>query len=128
MARLLKPGGELIHAIDVPFPSNGGLKRILKSLALDQFSGLLPHDIIQAYAKATPLAYASTVWFALGLPRSSLRHRNLGTARMVVDPQIVVESYEHGLNRVLKDDPNYVYKRQGSLLIHLKRYDRRSAA
>jgi hypothetical protein len=41
---------------------------------------------------------------------------------MCLDPEILTESYEHGLNRIIKDKTEgYRYQRVGSLILHLKK-------
>jgi SAM-dependent methyltransferase len=120
MARLLKPGGELIHAIDVPFPSNGGLKKLLVKYLLDVFNPLVPRGYRLAHHLTTPSNYTGLVCEALGLRRPNLRPLN--AMRMVLDPEVLTESYEHGFNRIVKDQmKNYRYQRVGSLLLRLKK-------
>jgi SAM-dependent methyltransferase len=118
MARLVKPGGDLIHAIDLSFPSNGGPKRILKSIALDSFGFLLPQSVRKKYLKATPKNYLSFILTSLDMADRS--RPELDALRMSLDPEVVAESYSHGLNRILKDNENYRYRRIGSLLVHLR--------
>ncbi|MFH2104575.1 MAG: methyltransferase domain-containing protein [Chloroflexota bacterium] len=120
MARLIKPDGELIHAIDLPFPSNGGLKLLLKIIAFDMINMLLPEKIRLEYLRISPLNYVSVVCSTLGIPRKSFSKSALRAIRMALDPEVVAESYEHTLNRITKDDPDTRYQRAGSLLIHLK--------
>jgi hypothetical protein len=41
---------------------------------------------------------------------------------MVLDPEVLTESYEHGLNRIVKDQiKGFRYQRVGSLLLRLKK-------
>jgi hypothetical protein len=118
MARLVKPGGELIHAIDLPFPSNGGLKSVLKSMALDSFGFLLPQSVRTKYMRATPKNYLSFILASLNMVDRS--RPELGVLRMSLDPEVVAESYSHALKRILKDSANYRYRRTGSLLVHVR--------
>lgn len=120
MERLLKPGGELIHAIDVPYPSNGGLKKFLVKTLLDAFNPLVPRGYRLAHHLTTPVNYTGLVCDALGLRRPDMG--KLNAWRMCLDPEVVTESYEHGMNRILKDGiKGYHYQRVGSLLLRLKK-------
>jgi hypothetical protein len=49
MDALLKPGGELIHAIDIDFPSNFGMKGMLKAAALNGLYWFLPLSIREKF-------------------------------------------------------------------------------
>lgn len=120
MERLLKPGGELIHAIDVPFPSNGGLKKLLAKYLLDALNPIVPVKYRLAHHLTTPVNYVGLVCAALGLRRPDMRA--LSAWRMSLDPEVLTESYEHGMNRILKDNmKSYRYQRVGSLLLRLKK-------
>jgi len=123
MERLLKPGGELIHAVDVPFPSNGGLRKLLSKYLLDILNPLVPHSYRLAHHLSTPSNYTGLVCEALGLPRPNIA--NLNAWRMVLDPEVLTESYDHGLNRIVKEQiKGYRYQRVGSLLLRLKKIAR----
>lgn len=120
MERLLKPGGELIHAIDVPFPSNAGFKKLLAKYLLDVFNPLVPAGFRLAHPLATPANYVGLVCETLGLRRPDMRALNAW--RMSLDAEVLTESYEHGMNRIVKDHmKNYRYQRVGSLLLRLKK-------
>jgi SAM-dependent methyltransferase len=120
MERLLKPGGELIHAIDVPFPSNAGYARLLSKYLFDVFNPLIPYSYRLKHHLATPANYLGLVCKALQLPRRI--PGSLNVWKMCLDPEILTESYEHGLNRIIKDKTEgYRYQRVGSLILHLKK-------
>ena len=120
MERLLKPGGELIHAVDVPYPSNGGFTRLLVKYLLDVFNPLVPSSYRLAHHLTTPSNYVGLVCEALRMRRPKLSALNAW--RMCLDPEVLTESYEHGMNRILKDQmKGYRYQRVGSLLMRLKK-------
>ncbi len=120
MERLLKPGGELIHAIDVPFPSNGGMKKLLVKYLMDVFNPLVSGKFRLDHHLTTPINYTGLVCEALGLRRPNMSALNAW--RMCLDPEVLTESYEHGMNRILKDNMNgYRYQRVGSLLLRLRK-------
>jgi SAM-dependent methyltransferase len=120
MDSLLRPGGGLIHAVDVDFPSNFGLAGLAKAAALNVLYPLIPEAYRQKYCLVTPRAYLRLISPALGIP---LRETSdLSILRMALDPEVLADSYDFGFNRVKKDGiPNYRYQRVGSLLIHLKK-------
>ena len=120
MDALLKPGGELIHAVDMHFPSNGGLKKILVAMLFDMLYPLLPSRLAASKSQGTPKAFARLAFRTLGLrPRFG---RDLSVLNMVLNPEVLAESYHYGLKRMEKDGiKNFRYQRLGSLLIHLKK-------
>ena len=120
MERLLKPGGELIHAIDVPYPSNGGIRKFLVKTLLDSFNPLVPLNYRLSHHLTTPVNYTGLVCASLGLRQPNLS--KLNAWRMCLDPDVLTESYDHGMNRILKDHiESYRYQRVGSLLLRLKK-------
>ena len=120
MDRLLKPGGEMIHAIDLPFPNNSGLGGLLKVLAFDACSPVLPAGLRHRYQLASARTY-------LKLAFGPIRVRSFPTAglsplRMAFEPDILTENPVHGLNRILKDgNKDFRYTRIGSLLVHIRK-------
>ena len=120
MDTLLKPGGVLMHAVDVFFPSNGGLKKILGGWVLDSLYILLPERLRIRYCFATPQAYVRLAFQALGIPAKGLNKLNVWNT--VLNPDILTEDYHHGLNRIVKDKMRgYRYQRTGTLLIKLRK-------
>jgi SAM-dependent methyltransferase len=120
MVSLVKPGGELIHAIDIPFASNGGLSKMIKATLFDAFSLLVPISYQSLHYLATPMNYARLVFRILGIhaPISP----SLNVWHMALDPEIMIEGCEYGYNRIIKDQMNeYHYQRTASLLIHLRK-------
>ncbi len=121
MDSLLKPGGEMLHAIDVSFPSNGGLKKTLATILFDAFYALVPGHLREQKCLLTPKAYTRFIYHTLGIHASS--GKSLDVLKMVLDPDILTESYGIGLNRIVKDRIlDYRYQRSGSLLIRLKKH------
>ena len=120
MDRLLKPGGEMIHAIDMPFPSNFGVSGLMKVIGFEFLHPLLPDAIRKKYYRVTPLAYLKLAFQALHLKLHAIA--NLSPLNMALNPDVLAESYAHGLNRIRKDgSKNFRYQREGSLLIRLKK-------
>lgn len=120
MDRLLKPGGEMLHAIDVTFPSNGGLKKVLMALAFDAFYSLAPKSLRQNHCLATPKAYARLVLEALGarFPMG----KDMNALNMVLNPDILTEAINYGLLRITKDRMlDYRYQRVGTLLLRMRK-------
>ncbi|MBM3152683.1 MAG: class I SAM-dependent methyltransferase [Chloroflexi bacterium] len=120
MDRLLKPGGELLHAVDIHFPSNGGLGKTLVAMAFDLIYPLLPSPLAAAKSQGTPKAFARLAFRNLGL-----RYRfgsDLSVLNLALNPEVLAESYHYGLKRMEKDGwKDFRYQRLGSLLIHLKK-------
>ncbi len=120
MAALVKPGGELLHAIDIPFASNGGISKLLKATLFDAFSGLIPASYRHTHYMATPSNYARLVFRTLGIHPSS--SPGLNVWRMALDPEVMTEGFEFGYNRIIKDQlKNYRHQRTASLVIHLRK-------
>lgn len=121
MDRLLKIGGELIHAIDMPFPSNYGLQGLLKTIGFEFLYPLLPAGMRNKYYLVTPRVYLRMALAALQLKHQTTA--NLTVLNMVLNPDVLAESYAHGLNRIRKDgQKSFRYHRVASLLVHLKRF------
>lgn len=120
MDALLKPGGEMLHAIDVHFPSNVGLKKVVMALLFDAFYPFIPQRLRLKHCLATPKNYARLVMSELGLrPPDGL---DLNVLDFILNPDVLTESYHYGLHRMEKDHvQDYRYQRTGSLLIRLKK-------
>jgi 2-polyprenyl-3-methyl-5-hydroxy-6-metoxy-1,4-benzoquinol methylase len=120
MDKLLKPGGEMLHAVDLWFPSNEGALKLMCKLLFDLFRAFVPSGYKQNHDQATPLNYIRLVAKELGFKLDSTK--KLDVLHMALSPNILVEGYQHGLNRILKDKiPDYHFKRCGSLMMHLKK-------
>ncbi len=118
LALLVKPGGELIHSIDFPFASNGGLSKMVKATLFDTFSGLIPPSYQQLHYMATPMTYARLVFRTLDIHPPL--NNSLNVWHMSLDPEIMTEGFEYGYNRIIKDHvKDYHHQRTASLLIHL---------
>lgn len=120
MDRLLKPGGEMIHAIDMPFPSNFGMGGLMKAVGFEFLYPVLPVAMREKYYRVTPRAYLKFAFQALHL---KLRvTADLSILNMALNPDVLAESYAHGLNRIRKDgSKDFRYQREGSLLVRLKK-------
>ncbi|MBN2386543.1 MAG: class I SAM-dependent methyltransferase [Anaerolineales bacterium] len=121
MDLLLKPGGEMLHAIDIPFPSNQGWRKVLAGEFYDRFFPLFPQSFHLPHYMATPKAHARLVARLLGI--SEIDIKGLSVTDMVFNPDVLTEGYEIGLNRILKDGlTDFQYRRAGTLLFHLKKH------
>jgi hypothetical protein len=120
MDMLLKPGGEMLHGIDLLFPSNGGVRKLAFSLMFDWFHWVVPSGYKQNHVQATPLNYLRQVAKALGIKMGSTR--GLDALTMSLSPNVLVESYQYGLNRIQKDKiADFHFQRFGSLMLRLKK-------
>ena len=120
MLKLLKLGGELIHAIDIPFPSNGGMKKLIQAMIFDAFPWMFSEDFKLAHYMATPKSYVRVATKALRIKNPG-RMEALNVWTMAVDPEILCEPVSIGWNRIEKDGMmDYRFSRIGSLLLHFK--------
>jgi ubiquinone/menaquinone biosynthesis C-methylase UbiE len=120
MDLLLKPEGELLHAVDMPLPTNFGIVGLLKVLVMDWFFPVMPRTLKSKYFRISPKTYTRLVLKALKIPKPSLR--SLGMLNMAINPEVFTDGYEHGFNRIAKDHAvNYRFQREGVLLIRLKK-------
>ena len=117
---LLKPGGELIHALDIDFPSNRGLAKVLAAELFDMFYFLSPSSMRVTHCMATPKAYARLALRTLGVV--ARLGNELSVLNMVLNPDILTEEYSYGINRIQKDGmTDYRYQRTGTLLMRLRK-------
>jgi SAM-dependent methyltransferase len=120
MDRLLKPGGEMIHAVDILFPSNRGLWKVLAAILFDEFYWLAPRSMRLQHCLSTPRSFVRFVSKTWGL--KPVLDKNLSVLRMVLDPEVMTEGVESGLNRIVKDGlKDFRYQRCGTLLFHLQK-------
>ncbi len=120
MGALVKPGGELLHAVDVPFPSNHGLRKFFEILLFDLLNGALPLNYRQAHFLSTPRNYTRLAAQALRI--RSLPKNNIGLLEMIMDPEVITEPLEYGYNRIIKDHMHdFQFQRVGTLLLRFKK-------
>lgn len=120
MDSLLKPGGEMLHGIDLCFPSNDGALKLLASLVFDWMHAIVPANYKQKHVQATPLNYLRQAAGVLGFSPGPVK--NLDVITMSLSSNTLVESYQYGLNRIQKDKiKDFHFQRFGSLMIHLKK-------
>jgi len=121
MDRLLKPGGEMLHAIDIKLPTHRGLLSLGKALVLDVFGPLVPAGYRNANAYYTPKSYMRHISSEIELD-SPASPSNIGVINMVLSPRIVLEPLDWVFNRIVKDGYQDVpFIRVTSLLIHLRK-------
>ncbi len=120
MDLLLKPGGEMLHAIDIPFPSNGGVKKMLFALGFDAFQFVFPAEFRSRHFLSTPKTCARLAFAELGV-ESSLG-KDLSALNMALNPVILTESAASGLRRITHDKiTSFHYSRVGSLMLRFKK-------
>ncbi len=123
MDQLLKPGGDMLHAIDIKLPTNRGLLSIGKALTLDLFGPLIPQSYRTANAYYTPKSYLRHISGEIDLD-SYASPSNIGLINMVLSPRIVLEPLDWVFNRMVKDGyKNVPILRVTSLLIHLRKLE-----
>lgn len=102
LSRLLKPGGSMLHALDIAIPTHRGLLSVAKAVTIDLGWPLLPSSVRLRNAYYTPSAYVRLVAAALRFtPR--LPRRELSALRLALDPRIAIEPLDWALNRYRKD-------------------------
>jgi SAM-dependent methyltransferase len=120
---LLKPNGELLHAVEIRLPTQRGMVSLLKALALDHLKILIPPGYCLANAFFTPRCYLQHVKHSLGI-RIPIHTRQLNPLTISLDPAVVLEPIDWAYHRMIKDGMNSVtFSRMTSLLIHLKKLD-----
>lgn len=125
MDRLLKPGGCMLHAIDIGLRTTRGMLSISKSLLLEWVFPLLPARIRLEYSMHTPRLYAYNSLESLGNPPGAVR--SLPNAlQAALDPQIMLESPKTFYHRIMKDNlkPDKMGRRI-ALLLHLEKYSKK---
>jgi 2-polyprenyl-3-methyl-5-hydroxy-6-metoxy-1,4-benzoquinol methylase len=121
MDALLKPGGEMLHALDLALPTSRGLLHVLLAIAYDSFFGILPSGLRHRFSYETPLAYVRHVLPGLGV-KPSKAGKDLSVLRMVLDPEVLLEPPTNTFNRIVKDgEEDRRHFRVTSLLIHLRK-------
>jgi SAM-dependent methyltransferase len=121
MDRLLRPGGQMLHAMDIAFPSSRGPLHVLLAACYDLVYPLLPARLRIRFLFETPLSCARAALSALDAPRRGIA-RHLSVVDMVIDPEVAIEPLDFTLNRLVKDgDERIRHFRVGSLLIHVRK-------
>lgn len=121
MDRLLRPGGEMMHAVDIALPTSRGLPHVVLAVGFDLAYPLLPRRLRQRFVYETPLAYVRTVRRAIGA-RAQRLPTGLGVIHLVLDPEVLLEPPDRTYNRILKDGKaDSRHFRVASLLFHLKK-------
>lgn len=119
MDLLLKPGGTMMHAVDIGLPTYRGILSFGKALAIESIYPLLPRSLKIKYLYHTPRNYARFVTACLGTERSR-PNAGIGVVRMVFDPEIMLEPPQWTYNRIVKDGiRTHRHVRVTSLMIKL---------
>jgi hypothetical protein len=93
---------------------------MLKVLVMDWFFAMMPVFLKEKHFRISPKTYTRLALQALRIPVPSLK--NLGMLKMAIDPDVFVDSYQHGFNRIVKDGAvNYRFQRESILLIRLRK-------
>ncbi|MGD8822803.1 MAG: class I SAM-dependent methyltransferase [Anaerolineales bacterium] len=122
MDQLLKPGGCMLHAIDIGLRTTRGVLSIAKSLLLEWLGPLLPPNLKASYSMHTPRLYAYNAFHALGLNARPIR--SLPNAlQAAIQPEIMLESPKTFYHRVVKDNLTpATMARRIALLLHLEKH------
>lgn len=120
MDLLLKPGGELIHEVDMQFPVNRGALSIFQAFILDALYPILPEEYKIEFAYFTPINYLRRISRVTG---KLFNPSGINTFKMITDPDITIDSPHFFLNRY-KENMGHDLKirRQTTLLIHLRKH------
>jgi SAM-dependent methyltransferase len=121
MDYLLRPGGEMLHAVDIALPTNRGLPHVVLAVLFDFLYPFIPFKLRQRFAYETPRSF---VRFAMKDLKVHPNHQNrdLSVINMVLNPEIMVESMQHTYNRIVKDGfQNQRHFRVTSLVLHMRK-------
>ena len=119
MLDLVKPGGELIHAVDLLFPSNGGLRKMIQATIFDSLPMIFSKQTKLNHYLSTPKTYTRLVLKSLGV-NTMPPLKKLDVWTMCLDPEVLTNALGFGWERIVKDGmKDYRNCRFGSLLIHL---------
>jgi len=118
MDLLLKPGGKMLHAIDVKLPTHRGMLSVMKALALDLAAPLVPASYRLENILFTPRTYLKAVARALPV-RFDRLPANFSIPGLVLDPNLVLEPLDWAYNRLREGDAEVPILRVATLLLHL---------
>jgi 2-polyprenyl-3-methyl-5-hydroxy-6-metoxy-1,4-benzoquinol methylase len=120
MDRLLKPGGTMLHAVDIGLPTYRGVWSFGKALAIELIYPILPKSFKIKYLYHTPSNYARFIMATLGARHTRLNQ--IGVVKMVIDPEVMLEPPQWTYNRIVKDGiRSHRHVRVTSLLIKLNK-------
>lgn len=121
MDLILKPGGEMIHGIDLKVQADRGMSKLIVAEVIDRIAASLPTSFLIKHVRATPTLYMNGIKRSIGL--SGFSRRNLpGALDLVMDPEVLVEPVAHTYNRIIKDGVVSIkHHRNIALLVHLKK-------
>ena len=121
MDELLRPGGEMLHTVDIALPSSRGFGHVMLAYLFDLLSFLSPNAIKSKYMYETPASYIWTVQSSVGFANRPGR-REVSVLKMVIDPEILTDPPANTFNRITKDDMRGMrHFRVASLLLHLRK-------
>ena len=67
MGMLLKPGGEMLHGVDIGFPSNKGVIRLLQTAVFDALPSWVTGRVRRRWPLLSPRGYVKLVFDTLGI-------------------------------------------------------------
>ena len=121
MDLLLRPGGEMLHAVDLIVPSDRGLRHLLLTQVFDLGFPFLPRSLRYRFARKTPRAYVRCMFDSLRVPAPRIP-RGLEVVRMVLDLEVLNESLDWTYNRMVRDGMTGIrHIKTASLQIHLRK-------
>lgn len=108
----------MLHAVDLGFASNRGYEYVKRVHNLDASYDTLSNTEKEKKCLATPACYAKLVFETLGIDYCI--GDSLDVWNMVLNPEILIESYDFGWNRIKKDrKKDFRFIRFGALLLHM---------
>ena len=121
MDELLRPGGEMLHAVDIALPTSRGFGHVMLAYIFDLLSFLSPKTIKTEYMYETPASYLWAVQNSVGFT-NRMNRRKVSVIKMVIDPEILSDPPTSTYNRITKDGMKGMrHFRVASLLIHLRK-------
>ena len=121
MDQLLKPGGEMLHALDIALPTSRGFGHVILAYLFDRLSILSPRSIKNRYLYETPNNYLRLVKDSVGFANQTERSE-LSVLKMVIDPEILTDPPANTYNRITRDGITGMrHFRVASLLLHLRK-------
>lgn len=123
MDRLLKPGGTMLHAVDIGLPTYRGIWSLGKALAIETLYPVLPKSLKVKYLYHTPRNYARFVLSSLGVPLHKIKG-NIDVVHMVINPEVMLEPPQWTYNRIVKDNiRSHRHVRVTSLMFNVQKLE-----
>jgi ubiquinone/menaquinone biosynthesis C-methylase UbiE len=121
MDHLLRPGGEMIHGLDLRIPMARGLLSVIKATLIDKLYPLMPRSWKLKFAYYTPRSYVRLAFQTIGgVTRRAISE--ISVLKMTLEPGVLLEPIDWAYNRLVKDGLDDIpAQRVASLLIHIRK-------